>query len=58
MTHWGDDVKDLDALMSMYNWIEYSHIYLATTTIFWQYHKDVPKDPITDCNSFKFKAHF
>ena len=41
--------------MLVYNLIEYSDNCSRTTGDLWQYHKDEPKNPITDSNSFKFK---
>ena len=42
----------------MYNVIEYSDNYSGTAKSSRQFHKDEPKIPITDSNSFKFKARF
>ena len=53
-----DNAKYLDAAVLMYNLIEYSNKYSGTTGGLWQYHKDEPKNSITDSNSFKFKAIF
>ena len=33
----GDNAKDLDVVMSIYNLIEYSSIYLKTSGSLWQY---------------------
>ena len=41
--------------MLVYNLIEYSDNCSRTTGGLWQYHKDEPKNPMTDSNSFKFK---
>ena len=43
--------------MPMYNLIEYSDNYSRTTGTLWQYHKNDPKDPITESNSFKFNTN-
>ena len=58
-----DNVKDLNAVMLMYNLIEYSDIYLKTSEGLWQYYRD--KLVLTDAGvidsfpnnstSFKFK---
>ena len=45
-----DNAKDLDVVMPMHNLIEYSDNYLWTTGNFWQYHKNEPKNSITDSN--------
>ena len=42
-------------MMLIYNLIEYSNNY-AKTESFWQYPKDVPSDPVTYSELFKFKA--
>ena len=38
--------------------IEYSDNYSEIVDILWQYHKDEPKNYITDCYPFKFEAVF
>ena len=48
-----DNLKDLDVVMLMYNLIAYSDNYSGTTARLWQYHKDKPRNPITDSYSFK-----
>ena len=50
-----DNAKDVDAVMLMYNLIEYSDNCLKTTTSLWQYYRDDPADPITKSESFKSK---
>ena len=42
--------------MAIYNLIEYSDNCSGTTRNLWQDYKDEPKNPVTDSNSFKFKA--
>ena len=37
-----DNAKDLDAIMLMYNLIEYSDSYLKTSGSLWQYYRDKP----------------
>ena len=46
-----DNLKDLDVVMLMYNLIAYSDNYSWTTAR--QYHKDKPRNPITDSYSLK-----
>ena len=53
-----DNAKYLDVVMLMYNSIEHRDNYSGTTGSLWQYHKDEPRNPITESNSFKFKARF
>ena len=50
-----DNAKNLDVLMPMYNWIEYSDNYLKTLGRLWQYYRDDPSDILTNSESFKFK---
>ena len=42
--------------MPMYNLIECSGNYAKASGSLWQFHKDVPKNPILDSEPFKFKA--
>ena len=51
-----DNAKDLNVVMPMYNLIEYSDNCSGTSRNLWQDYKDEPQNPITDSNSFKFKA--
>ena len=37
-----DDAHDVDKVMSIYNLIEYSNIYLKTLGSLWQYYRDKP----------------
>ena len=50
-----DNARDLDAVMLLYNLIEYSGCYTKTSGGLWQYHKDDLNDNTTDSESFKFK---
>ena len=50
-----DNAKNHDVLTLMYNLIEYNDNYSGTTASLLQYHKDEPKDNITDSDSFGFK---
>ena len=60
-----DLAKDIDVVMPMYNFIEYSHNYLKILGRLWQYHRDKPNlndngvvidfPDDTDNASFKFK---
>ena len=40
----------------MYNLIEYSKNYSKTSVTLWNYYRDISTDPVTDCESFKYKA--
>ena len=40
----------------MYNIIEYSKNYSKTSGSLWTYYKDIPVNPITNSESFKYKA--
>ena len=61
-----DNAKDIDIVMPMYNFIEYSDNYAKTTGNLWQYCKDIPaqnnNNEITEftagntTHSFNFKA--
>ena len=51
-----DDSHDIDIVMPMYNFIEYSDNYSKTSGSLWQYYKDGPNDNIANSESFKFKA--
>ena len=37
-----NDAKDLDVVVPMYNFIEYSDNYSKTSGSLWQYHRDEP----------------
>ena len=41
-----DNAEDLDAVMSMYNLLEYSKNYRKTTGRSWKYYYDKPGDPL------------
>ena len=41
-----DNAKDIDIIMSMSNFIEYSDNYSKTSESLWQYYKDEPNDAI------------
>ena len=51
-----DNAQDIDAVMPMYNLIEYSDNYSKTSGSLWQYYKDDPKNNITWSESFKSKV--
>ena len=62
-----DNAEDLDAVMPMYNLLEYSKNYRKTTGSLWNYHRDEPRSAIGDNNithsilnseSFDYKASF
>ena len=50
-----DNAKDIDIIMSMSNFIEYSDNYSKTSESLWQYYKDEPNDNMTQSESFKSK---
>ena len=62
-----DNAKDIDIVMPMYNFIEYSDNYAKTSASLWQYCKDMPpvnnnnaivaitEDNLTDSFNFKVK---
>ena len=67
-----DNVQDLDAVMPMYNLLEFSKNYRKTTGSLWKYYRNEPNnpplndddpptvnynaDPITNSESFKYKS--
>ena len=50
------NTEDLDIVMPMYNLLVYSKNYSRTSGSLWNYYKDIPTDPITDSESFKYKT--
>ena len=50
-----DNVKDIDAVMPMYNSIEYSDNYSKTSGSLWQYYRIEPNNNLADSESFKSK---
>ena len=50
-----DNAQDIDIVMPMYNFIEYSDNYSKTSGSLWQYYKDVPNNNLANSASFKFK---
>ena len=50
------DNRDLNAIMPMYNLIEYSNDYSETAGSLWQYYKADPYDDLSYSKSFNFKA--
>ena len=52
-----DNAKDLDVVMPMHNWVEYSNNYLKTAGCLWQYYRDDPSDNIVHSESFKLKIN-
>ena len=50
-----DNAKDIDIVMAMYNFIEYSDNYAKTSGSSWQYYRDEPNNNLADSESFKFK---
>ena len=51
-----DNEEDLDIIMPMYNLIEQGKNYSKTSGSLWNYYKDIPVDPITNSESFKYKT--
>ena len=52
-----DDAEDLDVVMSMYNFLEYSKNYRKTTGSLWNYYRDEPSNPLSlNSDSFKYKT--
>ena len=53
-----DNAKDLDAVMSMYNLLEYSKNYRKTTGSLWNYYRDEPSNLLSsNSESFKYKTN-
>ena len=50
-----DNAKDIDIVMTIYNFIECSDNYSKTSGSLWQYYKDEPNDSVTDSKSLKSK---
>ena len=50
-----DNSKYLDAVMPMYNLIEYSNNYSKTSGRLWQYYRDEPNYTLKDFKSLKSK---
>ena len=52
-----DNAEDLDAVMPMYNLLEYSKNYRKTTGSLWNYYRDEPSNPLSsNSESFKYKT--
>ena len=51
-----DNAKDVDFVLSSYNFIKYSHNYSKTSGSLWQYHGDEPNDILTNSESFKYRT--
>ena len=53
-----DNAKDLDAVMPMYNLLEYSKNYRKTTGSLWNYYRDEPSNLLSsNSESFKYKTN-
>ena len=50
-----DNARDIDAVMSMYNFTEYIGNYSKTSGSLWQYCRNEPSDQVVNSNSFKSK---
>ena len=52
-----DNAEDLDVVMPMYNFLEYSKNYKKTTGSLWNYYRDEPSNPLSsNSESFKYKT--
>ena len=52
-----DNAEDLDVVMPMYNFLEYSKNYRKPTRSFWNYYRDEPSNPLCSYSeSFKSKT--
>ena len=52
-----DNAEDLDAVMPVYNLLEYSKIYKKTTCTLWNYYRDEPSEALSsNSKSFKYKT--
>ena len=51
-----DNAEDLDIVIPMFNLIEYSKNYSKTSGTLWNYTIDIPTDPITNSESFKYNT--
>ena len=53
-----DNAEDLDVVMPMFNFLEYSINYKKTTASLWNYYRDEPSDPLSpNSESFKYKTN-
>ena len=53
-----DNAKDLDAVMPMYNLLEYSKNYRKTTGSLWNYYRDEPSNLLSsNSESLKYKTN-
>ena len=51
-----DNAEDLDVVMPMYNFLEYSKNYKKTTGSLWNCYRDQPSNPLSsNSESFKYK---
>ena len=52
-----DNAEDLDVVIPMYNFLEYSKTYRKTTDSLWNYYRDESSDPLfSNSESFKYKT--
>ena len=47
-----DNAEDLDAVMPMYNLLEYSKNYRKTTGSLWNYYRDEPSNPLSSYSEY------
>ena len=53
-----DNAEELDAVMPMYNLLEYSKNYRKTARSLWNYYRYEPRDPLSsNSESFKYKTN-
>ena len=52
-----DNAREIDVVMSMYNLIEYGHVYSKTSSSLWQYYKDEPASDNNYNNTIDFPAN-
>ena len=52
-----DNAEDIDTVMPMYNFLEYSKYYKKTTCSLWNYYRYEPSNPLSsNSKSFKYKT--
>ena len=51
-----DNAQDIDIVIPIYNFIQYSDNYSKTSGSLWQYYNDEPQDNLANSESFKSKV--
>ena len=51
-----ENVKYLDIVRPMYYLLKYSKNYARASSTLWNYYKDIPTDPVTNSEYFKYKT--